>query len=239
MNNNPRVKGVLIGALNIASIILLGLVLQIGGAYLVNAAVNIMGELDSASSVASAALQYNDFMAYIRTIEPKQFANVIFVAPLVEEIVFRLIFLRAGRMVLPFWAANLIQAALFGLYHTITIQRVYGFVIGLVIGCVFYYCPLIYRSGRYKNTETDENAPLRVLPNSLIGVSVTFILHMVINAAGLFVAPLLPADISYPLQIAIGSILMMIAFAAAFVLYRLSRKSNDTKALEKPRVETV
>ena len=32
--------------LNIAAIILLGLVLQIGGAYLVNAAVGIMGEYD-------------------------------------------------------------------------------------------------------------------------------------------------------------------------------------------------
>lgn len=221
MVNNPKIKGALMVALNIVSILLLGLVLQIGGAYLVNAAVNILGDTDAASSVASAALQYSDFMEYIRTIKPNQFANVIFVAPLVEEIVFRLIFLRAGKMVLPFWAANLIQAALFGLYHTVTIQRVYGFVIGLVIGCVFYYCPIIYRK---KNPDS-------VIPNSLIGVAITFLLHVVINTAGLFVAPLLPADISYSRQIVIGSIFMLIAFSVAYYLHIVTRKSD--------RMETI
>ncbi len=238
MVNNPGIKGALMAALNIFSIILLGLVLQIGGAYLVNAAVNIMGAMDDASYVASAALQYGDFMEYINTIEPRQFANVIFVAPLIEEIVFRLIFLRAGRMVLPFWAANLIQAALFGLYHTITIQRVYGFVIGLVIGCVFYYCPIIYRLYQNRGKKPGEERGLSALPNSLIGVSITFLLHVVINTAGLFIAPLLPADISYTLQIVIGSIFMMIAFATVFVLYKLSCKSDDKKTLE-DRVEAV
>lgn len=231
MEKNPKVKGVLTAALNIVSIILLGLVLQIGGAYLVNAAVNIMGELDEASSVASAALQYNDFMEYIRTIEPKQFANVIFVAPLIEEIVFRLIFLRAGKMVLPFWAANLIQAALFGLYHTVTIQRVYGFVIGLVIGCVFYYCPIVYRSRCVEDAGKSlrgKEGGLSSVPDSLIGVATTFLLHVVINAAGIFIAPLLPADLPYSLQIIIGSVFMLIAFAAAYALYVISRKGNNT-----------
>lgn len=228
MENNPQVKGALTAALNIVSIILLGLVLQIGGAYLVNAAVNIMGKVDAASSVASAALQYNDFMEYIRTIEPKQFANVIFVAPLIEEIVFRLIFLRAGKMVLPFWAANLIQAALFGLYHTVTIQRVYGFVIGLVIGCVFYYCPIIYRTWNLRNGALSKKSGISTVPDSLIGVATTFLLHVVINAAGIFIAPLLPADLPYSLQIIIGSVFMLIAFAAAYALYFISRKGNNT-----------
>ena len=238
MEINPQIKGALIAALNIVSIILLGLVLQIGGAYLVNAAVNIMGEMDEASYVASAALQYSNFMEYIRTIEPRQFANVIFVAPLIEEIVFRLIFLRAGNMVLPFWAANLIQAALFGLYHTVTIQRVYGFVIGLVIGCVFYYCPLIYRSTTNRRNKSVDERGISGLPNSIIGVFITFLLHVVINTAGLFIAPLLPADISYALQIAVGSIFMLIAFVTVFVLYKLSRRSDDKKTLE-DRAEAV
>ncbi len=228
MINNPKSKGVLVSTLNIVSIILLGLVLQIGGAYLVNAAVNIMGEADAASSVASAALQYNDFMAYINTIEPKQFANIIFVAPLIEEIVFRLIFLRAGRMVLPFWAANVVQAVLFGLYHTVTIQRIYGFVIGLVIGCVFNYCPVIHRKSCEKDKAPVERGSLSSLPDSLMGFAATFLLHMVINAAGLFVAPLLPAQIPYSVQIFIGSVLMLAAFAAAFALYVISHKVDDS-----------
>ncbi len=224
METRTKHRRALITALNIFSIILLGLVLQIGGAYLVNAAVNIMGAYDEASYAASAALQYSDFMSYIRTIEPKQFANVIFVAPLVEEIIFRLIFLRAGSMVFPFWAANLIQAALFGLYHTLTIQKVYGFAIGIVIGCVFYYCPLIYRNYREAAGYRDNADTISNLPNSLIGVAATFLLHVVINAAGIFVAPLMPADISNTLQIIIGSVFMLIAYAASYVLYYSSKK---------------
>ena len=214
METNPRLRRALMAALNILSLILLGLVLQIGGAYLVNAAVSIMGSSD-VSATASAAIEYSDFMEYIRTIEPKQLTNIIFVAPLFEEIVFRLIFLRAGKMVLPFWAANIIQAALFGLYHTLTVQRVYGFVIGLVIGCVFNYCPIIYRNNH--NT---------VLPDSLFGFLATFLLHVVINTAGIFVAPLLPADIAYSYQILAGSVLMVVAFAAANVLRVIAGKSK-------------
>ena len=214
METNPRVRSALMAVLNILSLILLGLVLQIGGAYLVNAAVNIMGSSD-VSATASAALEYSDFMEYIRTIEPRQLTNIIFVAPLFEEIVFRLIFLRAGKMVLPFWAANIIQAVLFGLYHTLTVQRVYGFVIGLVIGCVFNYCPIIYRNNH--NT---------VLPDSLFGFLATFLLHVVINTAGIFVAPLLPADIAYSYQILAGSVLMVVAFAAANVLRVIAGKSE-------------
>ena len=214
METNPRLRRALMAALNILSLILLGLVLQIGGAYLVNAAVNIMGSSD-VSATASAAIEYSDFMEYIRTIEPRQLTNIIFVAPLFEEIVFRLIFLRAGKMVLPFWAANIIQAALFGLYHTLTVQRVYGFVIGLVIGCVFNYCPIIYRN--IHNT---------ILPDSLFGFLATFLLHVVINTAGIFVAPLLPADIAYSYQILAGSVLMVVAFAAANVLRVIAGKSK-------------
>ena len=214
METNPRLRRALMAVLNILSLILLGLVLQIGGAYLVNAAVNIMGSSD-VSATASAAIEYSDFMEYIRTIEPKQLTNIIFVAPLFEEIVFRLFFLRAGKMVLPFWAANIIQAVLFGLYHTLTVQRVYGFVIGLVIGCVFNYCPIIYRNNH--NT---------VLPDSLFGFLATFLLHVVINTAGIFVAPLLPADIAYSYQILAGSVLMVVAFAAANVLRVIAGKSK-------------
>ena len=35
---------------------------------------------------------------------------------------------------MPFWAANLVQALLFGFYHRFMVQRVYGFVMGLIIG---------------------------------------------------------------------------------------------------------
>ncbi len=208
--------------INIASLVILGLSLQIGGAYIVNAAVNCME--NGAGAVGEAAGQYIDYMDAIRSLEPRQIMHVIFVAPLVEEIIFRLIFLRAGKMILPFWAANLIQAALFGIYHSTTVQKVYGFVMGLIIGCVFYYCPIIYRNLR-------STPGLLDLPNSLFGVAITFFLHMIINSTGLYVAPLLPADIAIPAQFGLGIVLMLISAGAVYVLWTIAsdckQKSPD------------
>lgn len=198
-------------AMNIAALILLGLILQIGGAYLVNAAVTVL----DGTNAGAAATEYESFMESIRAMEPRQLIHIIFVAPLVEEIVFRLIFLRAGRMLLPFWCANIIQAVLFGIYHGVAIQRVYGMVIGLLIGCVFYYCPIIY----HKNVP---EGALADLPNSLLGVALTFLLHMVINSSGLFITPLFPADLNVALQICIGTGFMAVAVYACYTLYRTS-----------------
>ena len=208
-------------AINVIALIMLGLVIQIGGAYLVNAAIAIMGDSVPASG------EYIDYMARIRSFEPRQIGHVIFVAPLVEEIVFRLIFLRAGKMVLPFWAANLIQAALFGCYHGLMIQRVYGFVMGLLIGCVFWYCPIIYR--RHHSKDEQRSSGLIDMPDCLIGVMISFVLHMIINAGGIFVAPLFPADLPVYVQTLAGCILMLAAAAACFVLFRQSNAGEDAK----------
>ncbi len=212
-------------AVNIASLMALGVILQIGGAYLVNAAVMYFGEASSTSAVAEAAGQYAQFMDRIRNIEPREFAHVIFVGPLVEEIVFRLIFLRAGKMVMPFWAANIVQAVLFGVYHTVIFQKIYGFAMGLIIGCIFHYCPIIYRNIHTSRKSYDEERGrgLIDLPASLLGVMITFVLHMIINATGLFLVPLFPADIALPAQIFIGSALMIAAAGACIMLRRKAR----------------
>lgn len=211
---------------NIVSLIGLGIVLQIGGAYIVNAAVNILGS--GTSAAAQAANEYSNYMSYIQSFEPRQIVHAVFVAPIVEELVFRLIFLRAGKLVMPFWLANIAQALLFAIYHNVTIQRVYVFVMGLIIGCVFYYCPIIYRKkySGIEDSDSSENnkktgafSQLLDLPNSIFGVALTIILHMVINVAGLFLAPLMPADIANSLQLTIGSMLMLIATAAVVSLY--------------------
>ncbi len=211
-------------AVNILSLIALGLVLQIGGAYLVNAAVYLLGAgSPSGSSAASIAAQYGEYMERIRAIEPRQFAHILFVAPLVEEIVFRFLFLRAGKMVMPFWAANILQAVLFGVYHSVTIQKVYGFIMGLIIGCVCHYCPIIYRNLITEMNEAPENDPvwgLAGVPDTLLGVAITFVLHVIINTAGLFVAPLMPADIAVALQLVIGAVLMALGGVACLLLMR-------------------
>ncbi len=213
--------------MNIASLILLGIILQIGGAYIVNAAVEYFASSAAAQgsadgAAAAAALQYIDYMAYIKSIEPRQFAHVVFVAPLIEEIVFRLIFLRAGKMVMPFWAANIAQSVMFAIYHSYTIQRIYVFVMGLIIGAVFYYCPIIYRNA---SAQKPDGGALRDIPDALIGVGATFILHMVINGSGLFLVPLFPADIPLPAQVVIGCILMAVAGGTVYILYRQAKSA--------------
>ena len=230
MNRSEQRKRIGWAVVNTASLIILGLTLQIGGAYIVNAAVNCM---EGASGAAGdAADQYIRYMDAIRNIEPRQITHVVIVSPLIEEIVFRLIFLRAGRMVLPFWAANLVQAFLFGIYHGTSVQKVYGFVMGLIIGCVFYYCPIIYRNcqgtiyGDDTGTRGRGFSGLFDLPNSLMGFGFTFILHMVINTAGLFVAPLLPADLDLIAQFGLGISLMLIATGAVYCLWQRSLASS-------------
>ena len=199
--------------LNISSLILLGLIMQKGGAYIVNAAVNYLEEAQSLSAAADMAKNYSAYMETMRAIEPRQFVHIMFVAPLVEEIVFRLIFLRASKMIMPFWAANLVQSTLFAIYHTVAMQRIYAFILGLMIGCVFHYCPMIY-----KNSKKEKKGGLHDMPDCLIGTGITFILHVVINSAGLLLAPHLPADIRYSLQFAVGSVLLVIAAAVCVLL---------------------
>ena len=74
---------------------------------------------------------------------------VIF-APLCEELIFRGVTMRLFRRALPFWAANLLQAALFGLLHMNWIQGIYAFALGLALGILcekggsIYYSMLLH-----------------------------------------------------------------------------------------------
>lgn len=212
-------------ALNIFALIILGLLLQTGGAYLVNSAVQLMEGGTVGSSAASAAGQYSDYMSTIRAMEPMQIAHAVIVSPILEEIVFRLIFLRAGKMVMPFWLANIVQALLFGYYHTVTFQKVYGFVMGLIIGCVFYYCPLIYKKAHASEDDDKDDmlSKLVDIPNSLLGIMITIPLHMIINSSGIYVIPLFPANIAIALQLAIGTVCMLTAAGLVYVLFRQSK----------------
>lgn len=101
-------------------------------------------------------------------------------APIVEELIFRGVILNKLLPVLPFFAANMLQAAIFGIYHWNIIQGLYAFVIGLLLGYVSY---------RFRS------------------LSASIILHMSINSAA-FLAILLPeAKAVYILSAVAGTIL--------------------------------
>lgn len=61
----------------------------------------------------------------------------VILAAVGEELIFRgmttALFKRAG---CGFWLANILQAALFGLFHLNFIQGVYAFILGMALGCV-------------------------------------------------------------------------------------------------------
>ena len=65
----------------------------------------------------------------------------IILAPIGEELVFRGLTYRFARKALPFWGANILQAALFAVMHLNLIQGIYAFFLGLFFG---WFC----RTGR-------------------------------------------------------------------------------------------
>jgi membrane protease YdiL (CAAX protease family) len=69
--------------------------------------------------------------------------SVCVAAPIAEELCFRALALGNLRRAFPFWTANLIQAALFGVIHIIPLQIGYAFLFGLLLGWIFH------RTGRF------------------------------------------------------------------------------------------
>ena len=57
-------------------------------------------------------------------------------APVSEELIFRGVTYRIARRAFPFWVANIIQAALFGIFHMNPLQGCYTFILGLFMGYI-------------------------------------------------------------------------------------------------------
>lgn len=106
----------------------------------------------------------------------------VLIAPIVEELLFRGLVFRYSRYALPFWAANVWQAFLFGLIHMNVVQGVYAFTMGLFLGWV---C----RRGR--------------------GIKYSIVLHIIFNILGTFYSGFFSGTtaLSYPIFISIGIVL--------------------------------
>lgn len=64
---------------------------------------------------------------------------ILILPPLMEETVFRgLILQYMSRSGTRFWAANTLQAFLFGLFHMNIVQGIYAFLLGLILGYLAY-----------------------------------------------------------------------------------------------------
>ncbi len=65
------------------------------------------------------------------------FLIVVVAAPVIEEILFRGIVLKAIRKIAPAWLAILISSVLFGVYHMNAVQAVYATFMGAVAGIIY------------------------------------------------------------------------------------------------------
>lgn len=70
----------------------------------------------------------------------------VLLAPFSEELIFRGVTLRQAKKALPFWAANLLQAILFGMFHMNMIQGIYAFFLALLLGYICEKSGSIYNS---------------------------------------------------------------------------------------------
>ncbi|MCR5666603.1 MAG: CPBP family intramembrane metalloprotease [Eubacterium sp.] len=121
----------------------------------------------------------------------------LFLGPIGEELIFRGVTLSYARMALPFWLANLMQAALFGVLHANLIQGVYAFVIGLFLGYIRH-----------------DSGTIRA----------SIHLHIMFNIVGLLVSPYLPHYSGSSLFLNI--IILVAVFFVALLLCRWFHKSK-------------
>ncbi len=63
---------------------------------------------------------------------------VVIMAPIIEELIFRLLVYKELRKVLGVKISIVLQALLFGLYHANIYQFAYAFIIGLIFGYIFH-----------------------------------------------------------------------------------------------------
>ncbi|MDF2541868.1 MAG: hypothetical protein K0S47_1586 [Herbinix sp.] len=128
---------------------------------------------------------------YAETMELLQSGNTIVVvlltvliAPICEELIFRGVILHNLNRQLPFLAANLIQAALFGIYHMNIVQGVYAFLLGYVLGYVFYKFRTIVAPIALHMIVNSSAFLIELFPSYYF----VFILFLVIGAIAMFVA---------------------------------------------------
>lgn len=164
-------------AKSIPALIVTGLFIQIGISIILTFVLplfeNVMAQYDEMMSMIAFD---NGYLTVL---------TVGIIAPIAEESVFRGVMFRNLRRHFSFFAANLVQALLFGIYHLNIVQFVYAFVIGLILG---------FFAERTK----------RILPSML--------LHGVINISGLFLDILLPEVMYSSIWLTVVVLVMSIAF---------------------------
>lgn len=103
----------------------------------------------------------------------------VIIAPVTEELIFRAVILKKLNNALPFLWANLIQAAIFGIYHMNIIQGVYAFGLGIMMGYVTRRCKTILASILLHMAVNGSSYLLYLFPDHRI----TYLLLMLVGGA--------------------------------------------------------
>lgn len=137
-------------------LLLLGIAVQLSASY----ALYIVF-----TAIPSLAEIYSALMSPLMALSPVSVIYVGILSPIGEECIFRGLIMHYAGESAPFYMANILQAALFGVFHGNLIQGIYAFLLGLLIGY------LVKLSG------------------SIFG---GMIFHSALNFAGLYLGRLLP-----------------------------------------------
>lgn len=117
-------------------VLILGLLLlAVGGQYLSELIYEI-----AAGVMPWAAENYEELMELVGMDNPSIMSLVygIVIGPIAEELIFRGVMMRYLNRAVPFVLANIVQAALFGIYHMNVMQSIYTGLIGLLFGYIAY-----------------------------------------------------------------------------------------------------
>lgn len=112
----------------------------------------------------------------------------VILAPLAEEFIFRGITLKKAQKIMPFMAANILQAVLFGIYHLNWIQGVYAFVLGMILGFTAEYFHSVWASILLHAFVNGSAEVLSVIPETVTETYVGVIALALIGVVLLFVA---------------------------------------------------
>jgi hypothetical protein len=152
------------------------------------------------NALPGAADSYQETIASLLENNLTMILLVVLVAPIFEELIFRFVILSLGQRFMPFMAANVLQAAIFGIYHMNLIQGIYAFVLGFVIG--------LFR--KYTGS---------VIP--------CICFHVVFNITGLLADDYLPDDLNTVIGVTI-MLVSLAAFILTFMTLRKNGHDRQT-----------
>lgn len=147
-----------------------------------------------------AAEQYQTTLGSLFELSPLTILYVVILSPLGEECIFRGLTLHYARKAVPPLMANLIQAALFGLYHWNLVQGIYAFTMGMVFGIVAIKLDSLWTA---------------------------IIMHVVLNAAGLWMNAYLNTDLSVAAGIVICALSIAIVVISLYLIPTLKPEALE------------